>query len=156
MKIYLITRPVWSSLLIFAQRFNSLLYRSIGKNASLLKKSFTIEKNLFAIEKPLILKKISFIKFLNPSLQEFRVVHWKPTNKTINFKPFNISVVSLKMIFFISWKLLVKIIFGVGCPLSSAKYAARNWISKLCGNAAFFQRNSETSSIETKRSGKKF
>ena len=53
------------------------------------------------------------------------------------------------MIFFISWQSLVKTIFGVGCPLSTAKYAARNWISKLCGNAAFFQRKSETSSIET-------
>ena len=48
---------------------------------------------------------ISFIKFLNPNLQEFWVVHWKPTNKMINFKIFNISVVSLKMmIFFISWQ----------------------------------------------------
>ena len=53
------------------------------------------------------------------------------------------------MIPFISWQLLVKTIFGVRCPLSSAEYAARNWISKLCRNAAFFQRNSETSSIKT-------
>ena len=90
---------------------------------------------------------ISFIKFLNPNLQDFWVVHWKSTNKMINFKIFNIS---LKMIiFFISWQSLVKTVFGVGCPLSTAKYAARNWISNLCGNAAFFQRNSETSSIET-------
>ena len=53
------------------------------------------------------------------------------------------------MIFFIFWQLLLKTIFGVGCPLSSAQYAARNRISKLCENAAFFQRNPETSSIET-------
>ena len=84
---------------------------------------------------------ISFIKFLNPNLQEFWVVHWKPTNKMINFKIFNISVVSLKMmIFFISWQLLVKTIFGVGCPLSSTKYAARNWNSiPTVGTLPFFK-----------------
>ena len=66
------------------------------------------------------------------------------------FQNFHMSVVSLKMmIFFISWRLLLKTIFVVGCPLSSVKYAAPSWMSKLCGNAAFFQRNSETSLIET-------
>ena len=50
---------------------------------------------------------------------------WKPTNKMINVKIFNISVVSLKMmIFFISWQLLVKTIF-VGCRMSS-------FICKIC------------------------
>ena len=84
---------------------------------------------------------ISFIKFLNPNLQELWVVHWKPTNKMINFKIFNISVVSLKMmIFFVSWQLLVKTIFGVRCPLSSTKYAARNWISTpTVGTLPFFK-----------------
>ena len=53
------------------------------------------------------------------------------------------------MIFFISLQSLVKTVLGIGCPLSTAKYAARNWVSKLYGNVAFFQRNSETSSIET-------
>ena len=46
--MYPITRPMWTSLLIFAQHLISLLYRPIGKNASLLQKSFVIEKNLFA------------------------------------------------------------------------------------------------------------
>ena len=45
--MYPITRPMWTSLLIFAQHHISLLYRPIGKNASLLQKSFAIEKNLF-------------------------------------------------------------------------------------------------------------
>ena len=62
------------------------------------------------------------LSFLIQTPQELWVVHWKPTNKMINFKIFNISVVSLKMmIFFISWQSLVKTIFGVGCPLSTAK-----------------------------------
>ena len=49
------------------------------------------------------------------------VVHWKSTNKMMNFKIFNISVIFSQS--------LVKTVFGVRCPLSTAKYAARNWIS---------------------------
>ena len=88
---------------------------------------------------------INFIEFLNPSLQEFWVVRWKPTNKMINFKIFNSSVVSLKMmIFFISWQLLVKKIF-VGCRMSS-------FIYKLCSMKLDLQTLWECCLLSTKLS----